>query len=436
MPLSSAPSTDGAIRPGLRPAPSQVARRVTAARWAPVLVAVLFAALQLAGYSSYNFSNDSYRYAAISLHFLGDSPKEARTGAVKAYCANEAARAASSQLVDPNRYAAPSPRDRAYRDCVSQNRHGLQPKAAEYQRIFDTRPGYPLLVAPAVAVLGVLKGMWVMDLAITLASAFAVIAVLRAVGLGRSAALAGQVVFLASPLSYWSMRPLSDGLVTLCVLGTMYGGWQLLQGRTLRGAAVFLGSFAALGLTKYSTAMMVALGFVAVGLALAVLGRRRFPVRKWGFVGLSALTVVAVAALSAALSLPGTSATLQDTFTNHFAEPPVPDPWQRLVQLNLHYWVNWIGDQARDPLFLAAAIAAGWALARHARLFGWLCLAIGAVGLGAAVAHPVANQGPRLWLMAWIPVVLGFAVLVDRWCTREEQEAASLLPVAEPVAAS
>ncbi|MGW3656851.1 hypothetical protein ACWD6R_14665 [Streptomyces sp. NPDC005151] len=44
---------------------------------------------------------------------------------------------------------------------------------------------------------------------------------LRSAGLGRVPAVVGQIAFLVSPLGWWSLQALSEGLVTICALGTV-----------------------------------------------------------------------------------------------------------------------------------------------------------------------------------------------------------------------
>ncbi|MEU6342350.1 hypothetical protein ABZ883_15585 [Streptomyces sp. NPDC046977] len=380
---------------------------------APLVVAVLFSLLQAAGYSGVSFSNDSYRYARSALHLLGDSRADAQAEALKAYCANTTNRAQRLDDVNPARYTLPPRQPQQYRTCLTRYAQGLEPAAPEYDRIFDTRPGYPLVVAPAVAVLGVMPGMWLTDLAITLAGSFLVLFLLRAIGASRAAALAGQILYLACPIAYWSMRPLSEGLVNDCALAAVLAAWWLVKGRTGAGAAVLLGSFALLSLVKYSTALLLGAGFVAAAIAMFVFSR----VRGRGVLLLAGLSFAVTAANAVVIrlwSLPSTGETLQDTFTDHFLLPAVPDPWAQLLDLNMRYWPHWVVTQALDPLFLACTALAAWALIRRGTpVITWLCLVLLVTGLGAAVAHPVADQTERLWLLAWIPPVIGLVLWLD-----------------------
>ncbi|MFJ6214290.1 hypothetical protein ACIQGZ_13275 [Streptomyces sp. NPDC092296] len=433
MPMSTVPPRETAAR---EPAPAAGAPGAGRARsrallLAPCLVAVLFSLLQVAGYSGMNYSNDSYRYARGALQILGHSRADAQAESVKAYCANRTARGQQTLDLDPATYGRPSQRQEQYQACVQQLPNGLSPSSPRFDRIFDTRPGYPLVVAPAVALLGVLPGMWVTNLLITLAGSLLALFLLRAIGASPAAALGGQIFYLASPITYWSMRPLSEGLVSVCALGAVLGAWWVVNGRLRAGVATLVGSFAVLSLTKYSTAMMLAAGFTAAGLALIVLHRRRS--RNVLLFAVISLGVTAANAAAIALwSLPGTAETLQDTFTDHFDGPAVSDPWHRLLELNLRYWPHWVVTQALNPLFLACTALAGWALVRRtAPVVGWLCLAMTLVGLASAAAHPVASEVERLWLLAWIPPVLGTVLWVDGLRrTAKEPPTAAVSPTA------
>jgi hypothetical protein len=120
------------------------------------------------------------------------------------------------------------------------------------------------------------------------------------------------------------------------------------------------------------------------------------------------------AASMSALSLPSATTTLQDTFTKHFAYPEVPDPWQRLVDLDGRYWAHWIGAQASLPTFLVPTLVAVWALYRYRPDLGWFALATALTGVLQVAAHPLAQEADRLGILMWMPVVLGLPLLVAR----------------------
>jgi hypothetical protein len=190
----------------------------------------------------------------------------------------------------------------------------------------------------------------------------------------------------------------------------LLGACRLLRGRLGRGTALLAGSLALLALAKYSSASLLAAALSVVGLLLLIRRRDRGTLL---FTGVSAACALAVSLASRVLALPGIRDSLQDTFTNHFDQPLVSDPWQRLVHLNLAYWPNWLGQQASAPMFLACCVLGAWTLYQHREL-ALLCLAVAGVGIGCAVIHPVTSQGDRLWLLAWLPAVIGTALCLDR----------------------
>ncbi|MCD0483098.1 hypothetical protein LO771_11955 [Streptacidiphilus sp. ASG 303] len=461
-PVRDAPVQDGPAeqcgpsQPHTHPRPAAARPRRSAATL-PLLVVLVFAALQTVAHPVWTLSNDSYRYARQSLEFLGVPPAEARSRAVAAYCASDAARLARIRRLDP---AASGPADAArradLRSCLRANAAGLSPTDPRYERIFTTRPGYPLLISPAVALLGVARGMWLTGLLLTAGSSLLVVALLRQAGASPTAATAGQLLFLCCRLGWWSTQPLAEGAVTTGVLAALLGGWWLLHGRTRAGAALLLGALAATTAVKYPTALMLACALAAAAVC-RLLGRAARPRpgagtrtgtrtgtdtaadtaagTRSGAVLLAALAGSAAALIAVgttALRLPDAAETLQDTFTRSFHRPPVADVWQRLLRLDAHYGEQWLRDQAAQPLLPALLCLAGWALARRCRTLGVLAAAAAAVGAATAAAHPVAAQQDRLWALLWVPAVLGapFALDLLRPVPRAEPASSAAVPAA------
>jgi hypothetical protein len=118
--------------------------------------------------------------------------------------------------------------------------------------------------------------------------------------------------------------------------------------------------------------------------------------------------------LMSALALPSATTTLQDTFTKHFTRPDVPDPWQRLANLDARYWAHWIGAQASLPTFLVPTVVAAWALYRYRPDLGWFALATALTGTLQVAAHPLAQEADRLGVLMWVPAILGLPLLVAR----------------------
>lgn len=422
----SAPSTTADVpEPLERAAPPRKARPARTrprrlAALAPLLVVLVFAALQALAHPDWALANDSYRYARQSLEILGHSPADARREAVQAYCASDAAQRQRLRGLDPLLGGPPAERSTDLQTCLELNADGLAPDDPRYERIFAARPGYPLLIAPAVALFGISRGMWLTGVLLAAGASLLVVLLLRQAGASRAAALTGQALFLCSRLGWWSTQPLAEGAVTVGVLGALLGAWWLLHGRGRAGACVLLLSLAATALVKYSVAMMLAcaLAFAAACLPLTRSGRAACPgrVARTGMIPLAALSAAAAALVAVAatvLRLPDVSETLQDTFSHSFHRALVTDPWPRLLRLDGHYWAEWLRDQAAQPLLTLLLCLAGWALVRRGRVLGVLSAAAGAVGVATAAAHPVINQQDRLWALLWVPVVLGVPLALD-----------------------
>ncbi|WP_377268933.1 hypothetical protein [Peterkaempfera sp. SMS 1(5)a] len=431
-----------------RPAPAARSGRTVAAL--PLLVVLVFAALQVVAHSDWTLTNDSYRYARQSLEILGSSPAQARHQAVRAYCASHAVQQQLTHGPDPLFSKPSSRRARDPRSCVAANPDGLAPTDPRYERIFDSRPGYPLLISPAVAAFGVTRGMWLTGVLLTAGASLLVVALLRQAGGSAAAAVAGQLLFLCSRLGWWSTQPLAEGAVSAGVLAALLGAWRLLHGHRLAGAGLLTAALTATALVKYSAAMMLACVLVLAAACLACdraghprhsgspgcpvrpvpavrpvrPARAARPVRparaarpvRAGVVPLALLSAAAaalIAVAAAVLRLPDAAETLQDTFTHSFHRAPVADPWQRLLRLDRHYWAQWLRDQAAHPLLLVLLCVACWALLRRSRALGVLAVAAAVLGLATAAAHPLAGQQDRLWALLWVPVVLGLPLALD-----------------------
>ncbi|MFJ6216548.1 hypothetical protein ACIQGZ_24940 [Streptomyces sp. NPDC092296] len=398
------------------PAPAEPGGRPDggARRWAalPLLAALVCAALQLVAHPGWTLANDSYRYARHSLEILGTPPAEARRQAVQAYCATDAARRERLRGLNPVGGRSAGRRAADLRSCLRANAAGLAPTDPRYERIFDTRPGYPLLIAPGIALFGVARGMWLTGIALAAGTSLLVVALLRQAGCSAPAALAGQLLFLCCRLGWWSIQPLAEGAVTAGVLAALLGAWWLLHGRGAAGAALLLAALGGTALVKYSAALPLAcaLAVAAVGcLPLVRAGRTGALL----LAGLATGAAVLVAGCVLLLRLPDATETLQDTFTRSFHRAPVADPWRRLLGLDLRYWAQWLRDQAAQPVLPVLLAAGGWGLLRRCRVLGVLAGAAALVGVATAAAHPVADQHDRLWALLWVPVVLGVPVALD-----------------------
>ncbi|MEV0091519.1 hypothetical protein [Streptomyces sp. NPDC050738] len=375
----------------------------------PLIVCGVYVLLQFAAGSSWTLYPDSYRYARSAEQHLGASRAEAHRTALAAYCASRADAAAATHRLDP--LATGQPSTGSASACVARwaDAPDITTGDSRYQAIFSSRPGYPLLAAPFIAAFGVLDGMRVLGVVLALAGSLLVLGVLRSAGLPPPAAVLGQIAFLVTPLGWWSLQALSEGLVTVCVLGVIWGGLLLMNKRPLPGVLLFAGSLAACTVTRYSTALVLAALIAATAFITWCVRRSRGALLLTAVAGAGAAVVALTMRL---LDLPSTQVTLQDTFTRHFRSPKVPDPWSRLADLGLTYWRHWLAEQTAMPFFLVLTAAAIWALWRYGRGLTPLACAAFLTGVSQITAHPLAQEADRLGVLMWVPVVLGAPLIV------------------------
>ncbi|MFG2627637.1 hypothetical protein [Streptomyces sp. NPDC048473] len=379
-----------------------------------LLVSAVYVLAQLTAGTSWTLFPDSYRYARAAEEYLGADRDEAHRAALSAFCASRADEVAQNKKLDPLTGEDEPGRAGAASEAACLERWSDAPDIttgdSRYQSIFSSRPGYPLLAAPFVSALGVLDGMRALGLLLAVGGSLAVCGLLRGAGLSPTAAVAGQIAFLVSPLGRWSLQALSEGLVTVCVLGAVWGGVLMARDRRGAGAALFIGSLAVCAVTRYSTALVLAALIAVAMLASWLLRRSRADLLP---AGVATGCAAAVALAMKLLGLPSSEVTLQDTFTRHFRAPEVPDPWARLVDLDLKYWSHWIGEQASMPFFLAATVISLWVLLRRGGVLGPLACAVTLTGAAQIAAHPLVQEADRLGVLMWIPMTLGIALITE-----------------------
>jgi hypothetical protein len=388
-----------------------------------LLVTAGYVALQLTASAQWSMYPDSYRYARAAEQFAGVSREQAHLDALAAFCTTRADAARDTTRLAPVPPTALPPGTMTAEQCEARwaLARDITTDDPRYQAIFSSRPGYPLLAAPFVSALGVADGMRVLGLVTAAGGALMVVGLLRSAGLPPMAAVSGQLVFLATPLARWSLQALSEGLVTVCVLGTVWGAVLLSRRRPVAGASLLVASVAVCAVTRYSTALVLA-AFTAVAAAAVWLGVQEARHRWTGVLaGLAVFGGAVTATVMSALALPSATTTLQDTFTLHFAQPLVPDPWHQLAELDGRFWAHWIGVQATLPTFLVPTLLAAWALYRYGRGLGWFALAAALTGAVQVAAHPLAQEAERLGVLMWVPVVLGLPLYVARTGRRAEQ---------------
>jgi hypothetical protein len=355
---------------------------------------------------------DSFWYARQAATLIGESPADARRFAAGVEC-NE-----FSAGVVPA--------------CIQQTYGWTDAMPARYQAIFTSRPGYALLTAPFVAVLGG-RGFVLATILIALAAGVLIAYAVRLLGGSPLQSWAATVMLFLLPTGYWITRLLAESAAITATLLALCGVTVLLtrassdsprRADVIAGTAVVVG-LALLILSKPATGLLLSAAFALATGVLAGwtrLRRRANPSRRLLIaLGASGGVTVAWLAASSLLGLPGASDTLQDTFTNHFEVPDVPDPWTRLLDLNRTFWPDQLSHWLNDgiPLaastFLAVLVFGLAALAISTRRSIALVWGMAAVAAMATVAaHPVVSEIDRLVVFAWLPVVLGLALVLRR----------------------
>jgi hypothetical protein len=364
----------------------------------PVAVAVGFLVLQAWAAPAVMPSNDTYRYARTTLRVLGESAPAAQAGALRAYCAENAAWLARDQGGE------------SVADCVRTSPHGLAPTSPRYDAVFASRIGFPIMAAPLVGVLGVNRALKATSVLLTALGGLIAYLILRLLGLRRGRAGLGQGLYYAGPIGWWGAYGLTDGPAVAISMVTLLGVVLLLRHRYRLGGALFAGSLAVGCFVRYPNFVFVALAV----LAAAAVGGRGDPERRRPrlvLVALSAVGLAGIAATAYALHWPGAAESLQDTFTGHFTRPDVTDPWLRLAGLNLRYWWRWTREQVRSPWLVASAAIGAVTLVRRHRTFGRIAVAVALTGFLNQAAHPLASQGDRLLIEVWVAAVLGLPLL-------------------------
>ncbi|WP_418956642.1 hypothetical protein [Streptomyces tritici] len=387
-------------------------------RWIlPALIAVAYVVLQFVGKPALPPSNDGFLYARATLEVLGDTRAEAEAKAKAVFCATKADHDLRRTGLNPIALRNDRGFDREARlaACSATPPNGFNPASPRYQKIFETRPGFPVLAAPLVALFGVNAGLIATSVLFTALGGLLVHLLLRAVGASPRFAALGQALFYFTPIGWWGGYPVTEGPVLAATVGVLLGAWWLWERRMTAGAAMLAGSLVLGTAVKYSTFLVIAAALVAVVALVCLL---RLPgVRHLGtavLAGISLACLAGIAALSVRYDLPGSTETLQDTFTGHFAQSDVADPWPLLGELNANFWTVWIQEQARSPWLLLAVGLGAVAVFRHRRALGWLTLAVASTGVAAAVAHPVASEVERLMLSVWLLAVVGLPLLLQR----------------------
>jgi hypothetical protein len=309
-----------------------------------------------------------------------------------------------------------------------------------YNRILDTRPGYPLFAAPFVAVFGE-SGMTIATLLLGVIAGMAAALIVRLLGGSPIQSFAAVVLLYLLPTGYWMTRLLGDVGAVATTLVTLCAAIVLLRAGTARARLAAAGLVAA-GL--FATSLVRPANGALLGLALAgvaalfgivTLVRRQRPDRRvLILLGVGLGVVVVWQVIGVLFNLPGITESVQDKYTSHFTRPDIPDPWHRLWLGNLEYWPvqlkDWTnGDESMKTSPVLAALVGG--IYVLFRTVPWreamVLLAAGLTSVASLLAHPIMTESDRLLIFAWLPVLVGLAMVARR----RERPA----PAAEPAPA-
>jgi hypothetical protein len=297
-----------------------------------------------------------------------------------------------------------------------------------YDRIFTTRPGYPLFVAPFMDVFGV-RGMATATAVLGVGSGILIAVAVRLLGGSPAQSLFASLLLFLLPSGLWLTRLVAEPGAIAAMLAALCGAAGVLRPGAARRTQVVcavgtLLALAALTLVKPATGVLLAAGMAAAVVLIAVWEKvrdRRVAFATWALGGVAVVMLVAWQVAGALVDLPGAEETLQDKFTASFTQPDVPDPWSRLLDMNQAFWPlqlnGWLngGIPFSASPFLALVIAGlvlvAWvAPGRQALLW----LAAGATGVVSVVAHPVPSEVDRLLVYIWLPVGVGLALGLRR----------------------
>ncbi|MFD0254656.1 hypothetical protein ACFVGX_27530 [Streptomyces sp. NPDC127113] len=397
--------------------------------WVLVLAAV-FAALQLANVTGRD-TPDTKNYLAYALSLSGEGKRGVATATIDYVCASRAERARRDQSVHVVRLHRPDPTDQVAAECREQEWAAVEPQLAagrtgghtlpympdRFMRIFEVRPGYPLFLAPFVAVLGVTWGLWAAGVVIACAGGVLAFLILRALSVPVPLALGGQALYYALPCGTTAMRPMAEGLLMALTLAAVWGCALMLRaGRTRAGLALVAGSLAALFTVKHSQSLFLGVCLAVAGALIALRRRRggRSPRDVLALAAVGLAGAVGTLVLARLLHYPSVSDSVQDLLTDHFARPDRERPWPEFWQLQGNFWVEWLRRQAWQPLFVAALAAGAWGALRRGGAVGGFLVAAACTGILTQAGHPDINiWGERLIVLAWLLPVVGIPLLLE-----------------------
>lgn len=371
-------------------------------RWVwPLVFIALFLLVESYMWQFFVLDVDSGWYAQLAYQLLGKAPHTAHLLAEQVWCAKNQP---PSCMADYSAQFAPTDDPR-------------------YVAIFNTRPGYPLMIAGLFSVIGHMRfTLWIIPVLCTALAGLGVYWLLRLLGLVPALAATGQVLLYVLPTGTWGVHALTEGPITAGAVGVLLGGVLLARSRFALGTLLLVIGLGSITVVKYSTGLPLA------GLALlaAIICWWQRDADRRGLAilgGISAVTGAIVLYISNAFALPGFSDTAQDLFTNHFAKPDVTNVIPRMIGANGSYWAQFFTIDSNNLLLVIGLVVGLTALFRQHRVAAALVLATVLTGFALAVAHPDPMAGDRLYLLAWVGVAIGAPVFAHRIITRTQPKA-------------
>lgn len=302
-----------------------------------------------------------------------------------------------------------------------------------YVAIFDSRPGYPVMSAPLVEVLGLHRGMAASTALLFVEVSVLTFVALRLSGLSPPAAVLGGAAMAVLPPALWDARLLAEGASLVTVLITVIGALLVLRRRRVAGSALVGVGMIAGYATKPATAAAVGLALTAAGVLLLVIGRRGPSWRSalW-LAGTGTVSLLGWVLVSRLLHLPSLDDTVQDMLTAHFHRPDVPHPLSVLAGRTRDLWLTGLPYRLGVPWpFVVVLPAVAYAVVRL-RAAGWVWAVVALAPVAVVSAHPLTSEYPRLIAPSWIAVAVGLALLHDRFASADDPSVRTCRPVEEP----
>jgi len=365
------------------------------------------------GFGTPVMHNDSYRYVVLLERILGHSTGQARSIALRWYCNGLLSGHSAAQV----------------HACIAKwtARGGLGPNAPQYNQIFNSRPGYPLLAAPFAVLFGLNAGLTVLAWLVAIACGWFVMLLARVAGVGQAGSLAAMITFLLVPSFFWIRQDLTEGPTMLCTLLVLIGTIWALRGRTALGASTAVFGYVAGFAIRYST-FSVQAGTIAACILLLALCKRRYRTKRaylisaYSFGGFVVMTV-----LPMLFGWPGFSQSLQDTFSDHFRKPVPTGLDHKWVGLAHSYVNQLLTSYQHHPMTPILAIFGLVILWLRTRELAAMVTAAALTGVATVVAHPVFSQGDRLSYQLYLLATFGIGVAADLLFSQLQSRTAGLI---------